>query len=188
MFGVLGFELLFSELDPLEKKKCKKLIEVYKANREVLQFGDFYELDSYTTNFHKWQALSKDKKSSVIGHFNVLQMSHAPETILNANGLLDEQKYKIDLVALDHNIKEFGGLVNMLTPFHMNPNGWLVNLLSKKMTIPYEKEAYVTYGSALNNKGIILNPEWSASGLNDGVRVLEDFGSRLYLVKADETN
>ncbi|MBO4856435.1 MAG: alpha-galactosidase [Bacilli bacterium] len=188
MFGVLGFELLFNELDKLEKKKCKQLIEVYKANREVLQFGDFYELDSYSNNFHKWQVLSKDKKSSLIGHFNVLQLTHAPETILNANGLIDEQKYKIDVVSLEHNIKEFGGLVNMLTPVHLNPNGWVVNLLSKKMTIPYEKESYVAYGNAINNKGIILNPEWSASGLNEGVRVLEDFGSRLYLVKADETN
>ena len=115
-------------------------------------------------------------------------MSHAPETILNTNGLLDEQKYNVDVVRLEHNIKEFGGLINMLTPFHLNPNGWLVNLLSKKMTIPYEQESYVAYGNVLNNKGIILNPEWSASGLNDGVRVLEDFGSRLYLVKANETN
>ncbi len=188
MFGVLGFELLFNELDKLEKKKCKQLIEVYKANREYFQFGDFYELDAYTDNFHKWQVLSKDKKTSIIGHFNVLQLTHAPETILNANGLLDEQKYTVGVVALEHNIKEFGGLINMLTPIHLNPNGWLVNVLSKKMTIPYEKESYVVYGSVLNNKGIILNPEWSSSGLNDGVRVLEDFGSRLYVVKADETN
>jgi alpha-galactosidase len=188
MFGVLGYELLFKETDKLERKKIKQLIEVYKANREVFQFGDLYELDAYSNNFHKWQVLSKDKKTSLIGHFNVLQLTHAPETILNANGLLDEQKYNVEVVRLEHNIKEFGGLVNMLTPFHLNPNGWLVNLLSKKMTIPYEKESYVAFGSALNNKGIILNPEWSASGLNDGVRVLEDFGSRLYLVKANETN
>ena len=118
----------------------------------------------------------------------MLQLTHAPETILNANGLIDEQKYTVGVVALEHNIKEFGGLINMLTPVHLNPNGWVVNLLSKKMTIPYEKENYLVYGSALNNKGIILNPEWSASGLNEGVRVLEDFGSRLYVVKADETN
>ena len=188
MFGVLGFELLFNELDKLEKKKCKQLIEVYKANRQTLQFGDFYELDSYTDNFHKWEALSKDKKSCVLGHFNVLQLTHAPETILNTKGLLDEQKYNVGVVELEHNIKEFGGLMNMLTPVQLNPNGWVVNLLSKKMTIPYEKESYVVMGSQLNNKAVILNPEWSASGLNDGVRVLEDFGSRLYVVTANETN
>ena len=118
MFGVLGYELLFKETDKLERKKIKQLIEVYKANREVFQFGDLYELDAYSNNFHKWQVLSKDKKTSLIGHFNVLQLTHAPETILNANGLLDEQKYTVGVVALEHNIKEFGGLINMLTPIH----------------------------------------------------------------------
>ena len=54
--------------------------------------------------------------------------------------------------------------------------------------MPGEKDNYVTYGNALNNKGVILNPEWTASGFNDGVRILKDFGSRLYLIKADETH
>ena len=188
MFGVLGFELLFNELDKLEKKRCLKLIEVYKQNREVLQFGDFYELNSFSNNFKKWQVLSKDKKKSVVGHYNILQKSNAPECFLDTKGLLEDKKYTVEVVEIEHNIHEFGGLVNMLTPFHMNPNGWLVNVLSKHMTIPGEKEKYLVYGSALNNRGVILNPEWSASGINDGVRVLEDFGSRLYLVNLDETN
>ena len=188
MFGVLGFELLFSELDKLEQKKCKQLIEVYKANREVLQFGDFYELNSFSNNFSKWQVLSEDKKTSIIGHFNVLQKSNAPEIFLDAKDLIDDQLYDVNVVPVEHDIRDFGGLVNMLTPFHVNPNGWLVRTLAKYKTIPGEKEEYVTFGSALNNRGIILNPEWSASGLNDGVRVLRDFGSRLYIVKAHETN
>ena len=107
---------------------------------------------------------------------------------LNTYGLLDDQKYKVDVVPTEHNIKDFGGLINMITPFHVNPNGWFVNFLSKRMTLPGEKESYVTYGNALNNKGIILNPEWTASGMNEGVRILKDFGSRLYLIKADEAH
>lgn len=188
MFGVLGFELLFNELDKLEKKKCKQLIDVYKANREVFQFGNYYELDNVSNNLFKWQVLSKERKQSIVGHFNILQKSNAQDTFLNTKQLIDEQKYNVDVVRLEHNIHEFGGLVNMLTPFHMNPNGWLVNFVSKHMTIPYEKESYVTYGNVLNNKGLILNPEWSASGMNEGVRILEDFGSRLYLINANEAN
>ena len=188
MFGVLGFELLFSELDKLEKKRCLELVNVYKKYREIFQFGDFYELDGFSDNYKKWEVLSKDKKQCVIGHFNVLQKTNAPESFLDAKDLLDDQKYKIDVVHIEHNIKEFGGLVNMLTPFHVNPNGWLVNFISKRMTIPGEKESYVTYGSVLNNRGLILNPEWSASGMNEGVRILEDFGSRLYVITLDETN
>ena len=188
MFGVLGFELLFNELDKLEKKKCKQLIEVYKANREIFQFGDFKEIDSLSNNFTKWQVLSKDKKSCVVGHFNTLQLTNAQDTFLDTKDLIEDQQYSVKVVPVEHNIKEFGGLVNMLTPFHMNPNGWLVNILSKHMTLPSEKEEYIAYGNTLNNRGIILNPEWSSSGLNEGVRVLEDFGSRLYLIKANETN
>ena len=188
MFGVLGFELLFNELNKFEKKRCLKLIDVYKQNREVLQFGTFYELNSYSDNYKKWQVLSLDKKHSVVGHFNVLQKTNAPEAILDTHGLIDDMEYTVDVVEVDHNIKEFGGLVNMLTPIHVNPNGWLVNMISKKMTIPGEKDHYVTYGNALNNKAVILNPEWSASGMNDGVRIMEDFGSRIYIIKANETN
>ena len=186
MFGVLGYELFFSELDAFEQKRCLKLIEVYKQNRELLQFGDLYELDSFTDNFVKWQILSKDKKHSVIGHYNILQLSAPKEAILDAKDLLDDKKYKVEVVPVEHNIKDFGSLVNMLTPFHVNPNGWLVNFLSKRRTIGGEKEEYVVYGSVLNNKGIVLNPEWSATGVGDGVRILKDFGSRIYLVNIDE--
>ena len=188
MFGVLGFELLFNELSKFEQKRCLELIKVYKENREVLQFGTFYELNSFSNNFKKWQVLSKDRKHAVVGHFNILQKTNAPEGILDTKGLIDEQQYTVDVVEVPHNIHEFGGLVNMLTPIHVNPNGWLVNMISKKMTLPGEKDHYVTYGNALNNRAVILNPEWSASGFNDGVRILEDFGSRIYIIKANETN
>ena len=188
MFGVLGFELLFNELNKFEKKRCLALVDVYKKYRDVFQFGDYYELNGLSDNFKKWQVLSKDKSRSVVGHFNVLQKTNAQDTFLDAKGLLEDKKYKVDVFPVEHNIHEFGGLINMLTPFHINPNGWFANLLSKKMTIPGEKDSYVVYGSVLNNRGLILNPEWTASGLNDGVRVLEDFGSRIYLIDLYETN
>ena len=188
MFGVAGFELVFKEMTKYEKKRCLELVNVYKKYRETFQFGDLYVLDSFSDNYVKWEVLSKDKKQCVLGHFNILQKSNAPEAFLDAKGLLDDQKYKVEVVDMQHNIKKFGGLVNMITPIHVNPNGWLVNMLSKRMTIPGEKESYLVYGSVLNNRGLILNPEWSASGFNDGVRIMGDFGSRLYLVNIDETN
>ena len=186
MFGVMGYELIFKELDKQEKKRCKRLIEVYKANRMTFQFGDLYKLETNSDNFYKWQVLSKDKKESVVGHFNVLQKSNAQDTYLDTTGLLDDVMYTAEVVHIEHDIRKFGGLINMLTPIHLNPNGWLVRVLSKHMTIPGEKDSYEAYGSALNNKAVLLNPEWSASGLNDYVRVLGDFGSRIYTIKAHE--
>ena len=188
MFGVLGFELLFNELTKHEQKRSLKLIEVYKKYREIFQFGDFYELETYSDNYRKWEVLSKDKKLCLVGYHLTIQKLLAPEGIINTTGLLEDKKYKVGVVELDHNIKDFGGLVNIITPFHVNPNGWLVNVLSKYRTMPGEKDNYTVYGSVLNNGGLILNPEWSASGLNDGVRVMKDFGSRLYVIELDETN
>ena len=188
MFGVLGYELSFKEISKFDRKRCQKLIEVYKQNRQVLQFGDFYELDSYTDNYAKWQVLSLDKKSSVVGHFNILQKTNPKEAILNTYGLIDDAKYKVSVVSQEHNIKDFGGLINIITPVHVNPNGWLVNMISKHMTMPGEKEEYTVYGNALNNKAVILNPEWTASGFNEGVRIMKDFGSRIYIINEDETH
>ena len=188
MFGVLGYELSFKEITKFERKRCLSLIDVYKKNRQVLQFGDFYEVDSYTDNYAKWQVLSNDKRESVVGHFVTLQKTNPKEAILNTYGLVDEQKYKVDVVPVEHNIRDFGGLINIISPIHLNPNGWLVRFVSKRITMPGEKDNYITHGNVLNNKGLILNPEWTASGFNEGVRILKDFGSRLYLIKADETH
>ena len=125
---------------------------------------------------------------SVVAHFNTIQKTNPPEGILNTYGLIDDQQYHVSVVPVEHNIHDFGGLINMITPFHVNPNGWFVNMLSKRITMPGEEEEYTVYGNALNNKGIILNPEWTASGMNDGVRILKDFGSRMYIINANETH
>ena len=73
--------------------------------------------------------------------------------------------------------------MNIILPFHVNPKGKIVDLASKFITMPSEKDEYVASGTVLNNKGLILNPEWSASGLNEGVRVMRDFGSRVYIIE-----
>ena len=188
MFGDFGYELFFSELPKLDKRRCLANIAVYKKYREIFQFGDFYELDSHSDNFKKWQVLSKDRKTSLVGHFNVLQKSNAPECHLDTKGLLDNQKYDVEVVKQEIDIREFGSLINALTPFHVNPNGWLVRLISKFKTIPCDDYKCQVYGSVLNNSGLVLHPEWSGNGLNDKVRVMRDFGSRLYIINAHEEN
>ena len=180
-FGVLGYELMFKELSKFEKQQCKKLIEEHKNHRQILQYGDFYELPS--TNGHIiWQVNNKEKTECVVGEFAALQSITPKESILKLHGLDGNKKYQVRNVLVPHNIKEFGELINMMTPFHLNPKGRLVNLASKFITIPSEVDKYEVSGSTLNN-GITLTPEWSASGINDQVRVLRDFGSRLYIIE-----
>ena len=181
-FGVLGYELMFSELNKFEKERCKKLIEVYKKYRDIFQYGEFYELSS--TNGHiRWQVNSKDKSRCIVGEFAGLQSLLPQESVLFARGLDENKIYTVDNVEVVHNIKEYGGLVNMILPFHVNPHGKIVDIASKYITMPSEKDHYEVSGSAINNKVIKLTPEWSASGTNEYVRVLRDFGSRLYIIE-----
>ena len=181
-FGVLGYELNFKEISKFEKKQCKKLIEVYKKYRDVFQYGEFYELDS--TNGHiRWQVNNKDKSICLIGEYSTLQTISPKESILFSYKLNEDKHYKVTNVKVPHNIKEYGGLVNMILPFHVNPNGKFVDFASKFITMPSEIDEYEVSGALLNNKGVILTPEWSASGTNDRVRVLRDFGSRLYIIE-----
>ena len=178
--GVLGYELLFSEMNKFDKQRASKLIEVYKENRDIFQYGIFTELQSNNRNI-KWQVMSKDQSKCVIGEFTSKQSIIPNESILYTKGLKDEALYSVDNVEVPHNIKEFGGLVNLILPFHVNPNGKLVDIASRHITIPSEKDHYQVYGNVLNNKGVVLNPEWSASGQD--VRLLKDYGSRLYIIK-----
>jgi len=181
-FGVLGYELMFKELNKFEKEQCKKSIKIYKNCRDIFQFGEFFELKS--TNGHiMWQVNSKDKTRCVVGEFAGLQSITPKESILATHNLENNKFYTVSNVPVPHNIKEFGGLVNMLLPFHVNPNGKIVNIASKFVTMPSEKDNYEVSGAALNGSGVILNPEWSASGFNESVRVLRDFGSRLYIIE-----
>ena len=179
-FGVLGYELLFKEENKFNLHRAKELIKVYKDNRDIFQFGIFEELPSFNGHI-RWQVTNIDKSKCVIGEFAGKQSITPKESILFTKGLKDESLYQVDGVEVPHNIKEFGGLVNIILPVHLNPNGGLVNLASKHITIESEKDHYKTYGNVLNNKGVVLTSEWAAAG--NETRILRDFGSRLYVIR-----
>ena len=47
-----------------------------------------------------------------------------------------------------------------------------------------EKEEYYVYGDLLNSSGFKAVQQFSASGYNDEVRLIGDFGSRLYVIES----
>ena len=180
-FGLLGYELDLTNLDNVETKAVKAQVAYYKLHRKLLQYGTFYQLamveeDGYTS----WLVLSNDKKEAIIGYYNKLQVPNPKTTILKGVDFLDDELYLMEVRPQEHNIKLFGGLINMISPVRLNEDGFLVNRISHFKTMPGEKESYLLSGSLVNNGGIKLNPEWAGVGYSDGVRILADFGSRLY--------
>lgn len=67
MSGIFGYELDLTKLTKKEKKNMKEQITFYKDNRKLLQFGDFYRLESpFEGNTTAWMIVSKDKKEAIV--------------------------------------------------------------------------------------------------------------------------
>ncbi|MFA6755053.1 MAG: alpha-galactosidase [Bacilli bacterium] len=183
-FGDLGYELDLTDCSPIEIKAIKEQVKFYKEHRKLLQYGNFYQFSFMEKENHsEWMVLSNDKKEAIIGYFNGLQKINPSVTFLTGEDFNDDWTYKITVRHQEHNLKEFGGFINTQTSVHLNPQGLLLNEISKRKTMSGETETYTVSGSMLNSRAIKLKQEWSGTGFDDSVRLLGDFGSRLYYIK-----
>ena len=181
MFGVLGYELVFKELNKFDKEVTDQMIDAYKKYRDVFQFGEFTALES-NDHTNRWQVISKDRTKAVVAIFCLLQEINPKDTFITVKGL-EEGKYQVTGLGLEHDIREFGNLINMITPFYVNPKGKLVSFLANFKRMPADIDKFEVDSSLLDSNGIKLNPQWSASGINENVRAMRDFSSRLYLIE-----
>ena len=187
MFGSLGYELDLSYLESVEKKAVKEQVKFYKEHRDLIRSGDFYQLkDIKDDGYALWLVVSKDKKEALLGYYNGLQKMNSSIDEIKLVGLDENIKYCFDVRHQEYNIHMFGGLINQILPFKVNDRGFLVNAIAKYKTMPAENESYELSGSALMSGALKLNQQWMGTGLNDSVRALGDFGSRLYYIKAKE--
>ena len=187
LFGSLGYELDLSTLKGLEKKEIKEQIKFYKEHRKLIKDGTFYQLkDINVDGYALWLVVAKDKSEAILGYYNGLQKMNPTIDEIKLYGLLEDKYYEFEVRHQEHNLHTFGGLINQILPFKIDERGFIINTVSKFKTMPGEKESYVLSGSALMNGALKLNSQWMGTGFNDSVRLLADFGSRLYYIKDKE--
>jgi alpha-galactosidase len=105
MSGNLGYELDLTKLSTAEKGKIKEQIDTYKEIRSLIQFGDFYRLESpFEGNETAWAFSKKDKTEAMVFYFRELAEPAAPLRILKIKGVDLTKKYQV--VGTD---KVFGG-------------------------------------------------------------------------------
>jgi len=181
-FGVLGYELDLTDLNPLDKKALKKQISFYKAHRKTFQFGSFRQMESFReSNYAQWQ-VSFGSETLIGRYLNVASPWPAPG-YLRALGLDQSKLYEISVRPETIDLKRFGALINFISPVHLKTDGFIVNTLSKHKGMDSERDQGLISGAALLSEGFALSPEWSGSGYNEHVRLMGDFGGRVYLVK-----
>ena len=96
-FGTYGYELDLNRLTEEEQEEVKQYSEYMKQNRELLQFGTFYRLQSpFTHNEMSWMVVSEDKKEAIVGDYRILSEVNAGFTRIRLQGLDKDTCYEVE--------------------------------------------------------------------------------------------
>lgn len=181
-FGVLGYECDVRDLSGEMKKKLAAQIELYKKLRNVLQYGQLYRVRS--GNVHEWICVSQDKTQAVGMMLQELVQPNTQAERFFAKGLDPERTYHFYNVSQRVDIKQFGSLVNTISPIHIKQDSMMHNIVAKAVNMKGEAEDVTASGAVLMSTGVALKPAFSGTGFNENVRVFPDFSLRMYFLES----
>jgi alpha-galactosidase len=183
-FGCLGYEYDLDFLTPEERREIVEQIAFYKEHRRTLQFGRFRRVPSGSANRVVWQA--GDGDAAIVGNFQRGVRAAPERELLAVAGLHAGIPYRVEAKPQRIMLDRLGALVNHVSPVKLDPNGLVMNVVSKRRSLPDAVESYRGTGELLAT-GIRLQMQFSGTGHNDALRMLGDFGSTLYTVVREDT-
>lgn len=186
MFGVLGYELDITKLSSAEKKIVKRQIEFYKEHRMLLQFGQFHKSVASNGNVI-WQVTDRYKKCAIAMLYQRLATPNISNDILKVVDLLEDDIYNLENRPQAISIKQFGSLVNQVSPVDIVDQGVMQALINKVYMLESEKEEYQVTGSMLE-VGVKLLERFVGIGYDESIRPFTDFSSRVYIIEERTEN
>lgn len=204
-FGIFGYECNFSDMKKEDLTQIKAQIALYRQWRDVLQWGSFYRgrsfqipgyagsaagagscLENGAGNTMEWTCVAPDQKRAVGFLMQKLAVPNTAYQYYRPKGLLPETKYHFYNRDLKYNIKDFGDLVNMVSPVHIKKDSLLHNTIARFIKMEGETEDLHAYGDTLMYAGVHLKQAFAGTGYNDQVRFYPDFASRIYFMEAED--
>ena len=188
-FGVLGYECNLKDLSGSDLNAIREQIALYKKWRDVFQFGTFYrgtENEDSDSETLSWTCVSPDGRRAVGLFFRRLAVPNQSHDCYRPVGLLPDVKYHFYGRNIKYNLKDFGDLVNTVSPVHIKQGSALQEILSRFVNMDGEKEELTAYGDTLMRAGIALKPAFAGTGYNSDTRLFPDFSSRIYFMEAAE--
>ena len=180
-FGLLGYECNLAELSSEERKAVEQQIAFYKKHREVLQFGDYYRLQTNDNGIYQWMAVAPDKKRALGLYLQKEAKANDSFGKFYTRGLEDSFCYHMTNRQQIFNIKEFGDLINMISPIHIKKDSLAHNLIAKVKKMPGEVEDCTAYGNVFHYSGVKLKQSFAGTGYDENTRLFKDGSSRIYL-------
>ncbi len=178
-FGAFGYELDLGAISSLSRKEIKAQVEFYKRHRKTFQFGRFYRIDE-ESDYESFEV--QNEEETIVAKFRRIVHAVPYFDKLYAHGLKEDKIYAIDAREFNHNIKQFGNLLNYVLPVRVNTEGILVHTVSKHRGFKEGIQNYRASGRALRY-GINLNNLFLGSGFDEHLRLSLDYGSDLFLIK-----
>ncbi len=199
-FGVFGYECNLCDMRKEDLAAIKAQIELYKKWRKVLQFGEFLRGRSFGSlpvngvseglesrgNLTEWTAVSSEHDRAV-GF--LMQKEVVPNSQFHtffAKGLDEEEIYHFYNRSLKIDVREFGDLVNTVSPVHLKQDGLLIDIVAKFVKMDTENEDLKASGSALMYSGVHLKAAFGGTGFDNEVRHFPDYASRIYFMEKEQ--
>ncbi|MFV0413779.1 MAG: alpha-galactosidase, partial [Oscillospiraceae bacterium] len=157
IFGLLGYELDMRLLTAANRQDIALQIAYYKQHRALLQYGTFYRLKSpfeEQDGSCAWVAVSANQEEALAGEYMGLLRPNTAQQPLRFAGLEEAFLYRLTVRRQKMDLASFGGLINFVSPVHLNPEGLVVKVAGKLYRLPTEEESYTAYGSLLNKAGV----------------------------------
>ncbi|MDD3831481.1 MAG: alpha-galactosidase [Clostridia bacterium] len=182
--GVLGYELDLDKLNNNELKSIGKQVEFYKKWRNTIQYGTYYQQKSiFYDNQCSWIIVDKNRQNAIVGLYNGQAPTSPPTDILQFRALNYDTLYRVSTREQAFPAKQFGDLIEVAMP-HLAKTLIFSKIIENGYSIDTEREVYTAYGDLLCNAGIKLYQQFASTGWNEQVRIMMDYGSRLYEVEA----
>ena len=188
-FGILGYECNLKDLSRKELQAIHEQIALYKKWQDVLQFGSFYrgeENECANGETLSWTCVSPDGRRAVGLFFQRMATPNQSHAFYRPVELLPHVKYHFYGREIQYNLKDFGDLVNTVSPVHIKQGSALQEILSRFVNMDGEKEDLTAFGDTLMRAGIALKPAFAGTGYNSDTRLFPDFSSRIYFIEAVE--
>ena len=179
-FGVLGYELDFSELTHHERWQVKQQIAYYKEHRRTFQYGRLSKVKLKNPEQISWQIADGNK--TFAGIYQKCKEACPGRDRLDVPELEPDMLYTVESREQYNKVSRFGGLLKHILPVHLNADGFILRTANKYYGMKDGKENYVASGAMLA-EGINLAMQYEGSGYNSDLRLLGDYGSSLYLIK-----
>jgi hypothetical protein len=140
-------------------------------------------LESVFTDPHaSWAVVSKDQKQAVVNVTNQVFELYCPQTVVRVPGLKDGGRYEFK--TRKQYFPQYEGQVwheECVSPAIEKDE----DVLARAEACPAkacEMQRYELYGKTLWDAGVRLNPELHECADRSALRIMYDFGSRLYSI------